>query len=128
MLEKRWVHDLNTVNSLGCQGKMACTYYLMLRKLWLTTESYVSPKNIKKQLTASFERFAGYDQQDSQEFLGNFLDLLHEDLNKVLRKPYIAGVDYKGQSLTDFGELNWKVSLKRDNSMISMVSLIYNKT
>jgi ubiquitin carboxyl-terminal hydrolase 8 len=32
-------------------------------------------------------QFAGKDQHDSQEFLSILLDGLHEDLNRVLRKP-----------------------------------------
>ena len=119
MLNKEWVEDINTLNSLGCQGRMVCEYYLLLRKLWIKKEKYVTPKMIKKQIQKSFDQFAGYDQQDSQEFLTHFLDLLHEDLNKVLRKPYIAFEDYKGQPLKEFGNINWKIHHKRENSIIS---------
>ena len=119
MLNLEWTEDLNTLNSLGCQGRMACEYYLFLRKLWIRKEKYVSPKTIKRQITYSFDQFAGYDQQDSQEFLGHFLDLLHEDLNKVLRKPYVEAADYKGQPLEKFGQVNWQLHQKRENSYIS---------
>ena len=119
MLNLEWVNDINTLNSLGCQGRMVCEYYHLLRKLWIKKEKYVSPKMIKKQIQKSFDQFAGYDQQDSQEFLGHFLDMLHEDLNKVLRKPYISSIDYEGQSLEKFGHENWAIHKKRENSMIS---------
>lgn len=120
MLNLEWANDINTLNSLGCQGRMVCEYYMLLRRLWLSKkEKYVNPKMIKKQIQKSFDQFAGYDQQDSQEFLGHFLDLLHEDLNLVLRKPYVSFEDYKGQPLGDFGGLNWKIHQKRENSMIS---------
>ena len=33
--------------------------------------------------------FAGYHQHDSQEFLNFVLDGLHEDLNRIKKKPYI---------------------------------------
>lgn len=123
MLHLEWVEDVNTLNSLGCQGRMVCEYYLLLRKLWIRKEKSVSPKLIKRQIEKSFDRFAGYDQQDAQEFLGNFLDLLHEDLNKVLRKPYVAFEDYKGQKLREFGDTNWRIHQKRENSMISKICL-----
>lgn len=74
----------------------------------------------------SFESFAGYEQQDAQEFLGNFLDLLHEDLNTVLRKPYLNAVDYKGQDLQEFGQTNWKIHMQRENSYISKFFLFLN--
>ena len=119
MLNLEWVDDINTLNSLGCQGRMVCEYYHLLRKLWTKKEKYVNPKMIKREIERTFDQFAGYDQQDSQEFLGNFLDLLHEDLNKVLRKPYIASEEYKGQNLREFGDINWRIHQKRENSMIS---------
>jgi ubiquitin C-terminal hydrolase len=121
MLNMEWVQDINTLNSLGCQGRMVCEYYLLLRKLWIKKEKYVNPKMIKKQIQRSFNQFAGYDQQDSQEFLTHFLDLLHEDLNKILRKPYIAFEDYKGQPLQEFGKINWLIHQKRENSIISKI-------
>ena len=119
MLQLEWTEDINTLNSLGCQGRMVCEYYHLLRKLWIKKEKYVNPKLIKRQIERSFNQFAGYDQQDSQEFLGNFLDMLHEDLNRVLRKPYVAFEDYKGQDLRSFGDANWLIHQKRENSMIS---------
>jgi ubiquitin carboxyl-terminal hydrolase 4/11/15 len=33
--------------------------------------------------------FAGYNQHDSQEFLNFLLDAIHEDLNRVFKKPYV---------------------------------------
>ena len=34
-------------------------------------------------------QFVGYAQHDSQELLAFLLDGLHEDLNLVLKKPYV---------------------------------------
>jgi len=34
-------------------------------------------------------QFSGYQQQDSQELLAFLLDGLHEDLNRIRKKPYI---------------------------------------
>jgi len=38
-------------------------------------------------------QFAGYQQQDSQEFMSFLLDGLHEDLNRVQQKPYTEVCD-----------------------------------
>jgi ubiquitin C-terminal hydrolase len=38
-------------------------------------------------------QFTGYQQQDSQELLAYMLDGLHEDLNRILKKPYIQTDD-----------------------------------
>ena len=34
-------------------------------------------------------QFSGYQQQDSQEVMAFVLDGLHEDLNRIHKKPYI---------------------------------------
>lgn len=37
--------------------------------------------------------FSGYQQQDSQELMAFLLDGLHEDLNRIRKKPYVAVKD-----------------------------------
>ncbi len=49
----------------------------------------VSPSSFKYQLGKFAPQFQGYGQQDSQELLAFLLDGLHEDLNRIKRKPYI---------------------------------------
>ena len=49
----------------------------------------VSPSNFKYQLGKFAPQFQGYGQQDSQELLAFLLDGLHEDLNRIKRKPYV---------------------------------------
>ena len=34
-------------------------------------------------------RFAGYSEEDAQEFITFLLDGLHEDLNKIKKKSYV---------------------------------------
>ena len=41
--------------------------------------------------------FSGYAQQDSQELLTFLLDGLHEDLNRIRKKPYIEIKDSNGR-------------------------------
>ena len=38
-------------------------------------------------------QFSGYQQHDSQELLTFLLDGLHEDLNRIKKKPYIEMTD-----------------------------------
>ena len=42
-------------------------------------------------------QFSGYQQQDSHELLAFLLDGLHEDLNRIRRKPYILLKDADGR-------------------------------
>ena len=42
-------------------------------------------------------QFSGYQQQDSHELLAFLLDGLHEDLNRVKKKPYVEIPDHGGR-------------------------------
>jgi ubiquitin carboxyl-terminal hydrolase 4/11/15 len=42
-------------------------------------------------------QFSGYQQHDSQELLTFLLDGLHEDLNRIKKKPYIELQDASGR-------------------------------
>ena len=42
-------------------------------------------------------QFSGYQQQDSQELMAFLLDGLHEDLNRIRKKPYIELKDGSGR-------------------------------
>ena len=47
--------------------------------------------------------------QDAQEFLAFLLDGLHEDLNRVKKKPYIQNPDYEGQPDAELANAFWEV-------------------
>jgi len=119
--------QINAVNQIGSQGKILCAYASLLRKLWATNNynNSVNPKFFKKTLSKDISQFAGYEQQDSQEFLQFLLDTLHEDLNKVLKKPYIEYKDYDGGSLEIYAKQCWEIFLRRENSI--MIDLFYGQ-
>ncbi|KAJ3999775.1 hypothetical protein F5050DRAFT_1804676 [Lentinula boryana] len=60
-----------------------------------TATSY-SPREFKTQLSRFAPQFSGYQQHDSQELVAFLLDGLHEDLNRVLKKPYVEKPDWVG--------------------------------
>ena len=65
-----------------------------------STKMYVCPRNFKKILGRHCELFSGFQQHDSQELLLFLLDALHEDLNRIVKKPYIECFDYDGEFLS----------------------------
>ena len=60
----------------------------------------------------------GYAQQDSQELLAFLLDGLHEDLNRILKKPYIPEDERPGRSDEELAAEGWANYLKRNDSVI----------
>jgi len=63
-------------------------------------------------------KFSGYNQQDSQEMLSYLLDGLHEDLNRIKKKPIVQTLDYKKQPDEEFSTMCWDNYLKRNHSII----------
>jgi ubiquitin C-terminal hydrolase len=118
MLTSEWEASLNTVSSVT-KGRLAAEYYLILKKIWCEQNDHVSPSNIKNTITKVCKSFAGYSQQDSQEFLSFFLDILHEDLNQVIRKPYEVLKDYSiDQPIESFIEDRVQSHQRRNRSFV----------
>ena len=67
---------------------MLCVF--LRQDLWFGSRSSVSPAGLKSAIAKFAPQFNGYSQQDSQEVLSFLLDGLHEDLNRVLKKPYLT--------------------------------------
>lgn len=53
----------------------------------------VLPRGIKWTIQEHATQFRGYNQHDAQELLAYLLDALHEDLNRVVDKPYLPVTD-----------------------------------
>ena len=97
-LSDGYKHELNFDNPLGMRGEIAKHYASLLSELWAGEVSHVAPRSFKMQVGRFAPQFSGYQQQDSQEFLAFLLDGIHEDLNRVKKKPYIEVKDANGRS------------------------------
>ncbi len=69
----------------------------MIKKLWYGTDDTFSPNHLKKSIAKFQPMFSGYNQHDSGQLITYLLDGLHEDLNRVIEKPYIESKDYDGR-------------------------------
>lgn len=90
-------NDINTDNPLGMNGKLAKAYHSLLYDMWLAKDSRTAPHDLKRVLGKRVARFSGYGQQDACELLNYLLDLIHEDLNRVKKKPYVEMPDSDGR-------------------------------
>jgi len=112
-------HEINADNCLGKQGKVAKEWAQLLKDMWSGTYKTVVPNTFKTTIGQFESRFMGYNQQDSQEFLNFFLDGLHEDLNRVLQKPYVESKEADGRPDKTVAAESWDGHLQRNQSIIT---------
>ncbi|XP_069592061.1 ubiquitin carboxyl-terminal hydrolase 4 [Ranitomeya imitator] len=110
--------EINRDNPLGMKGEIATAYAELIRQIWSGEHSYVAPRMFKTQVGRFAPQFSGYQQQDSQELLAFLLDGLHEDLNRVKKKPYLELKDANGRPDSVVATEAWDNHLRRNNSII----------
>jgi ubiquitin carboxyl-terminal hydrolase 4/11/15 len=94
--------EINADNPLGHKGAIAKTYAGLLASIYdVNGTSSFSPKNFKMALGKAQPLFSGYGQQDSQEFLSFLVDGLHEDLNRIKKKPYTENPESDDNTVND---------------------------
>ncbi|RLO02950.1 hypothetical protein DYB28_013518, partial [Aphanomyces astaci] len=114
------LHELN--GSSPTAGKLACSVFGDLSQaLWSGAEfSSTRPVELKRVVGKLASRFIGYDQHDAQEFLRFLLDGLHEDLNRILKKPaYYEIPDRPHAPERDLSDEYWQYYIQRNASALS---------
>lgn len=137
-LSGEYARDLNRDNPLGTGGELATQFATLLLDMWgvsskrrsvlghASASQYsdsspaaVFPRSFKYCLGKHAEQFVGYEQHDSQELATYLLDALHEDTNRVTKKPYIE-IPEQAEDESDEIAANkaWKLHLQRENSKV----------
>jgi ubiquitin C-terminal hydrolase len=117
-LSNAYVEDINEDNPIGMGGKLAREYAKLIGALWRDGAISVAPRSFKSALANFAPQFSGYNQQDAQELLAFLLDGLHEDLNRVKKKPYVEERDATGRTDADVAKEHWENHLARNDSRI----------
>ncbi|CAI0441841.1 unnamed protein product [Linum tenue] len=115
---KDYAAEINKENPLGMHGELALAFGELLRKLWSSGRTSIAPRAFKGKLALFAPQFSGYNQHDSQELLAFLLDGLHEDLNRVKRKPYIEMKDRSGHPDEEVADESWQYHKARNDSVI----------
>jgi ubiquitin C-terminal hydrolase len=117
--------DLNKVNVLGTRGQLAKEYANLMRNLWVSKKSSYQPRSFMKAIAKHNTTFAGNRQQDSQELLSILLACLSEDLNRVLKKPYLeqpeSNTEVGNEPVSEYVAVAdewWSNHLRREYSVI----------
>ncbi|KAK9469793.1 hypothetical protein V1512DRAFT_279229 [Lipomyces arxii] len=119
--------ELNPHNPLGMDGKVANAYASLIHTIFgdkNSTPTSYSPRDFKTVISRYGPMFSGYGQHDSQEFLAFLLDGLHEDLNRILKKPYTEkpelADDLVGskEAVVELANKFWDLHLMRNDSIV----------
>lgn len=129
--------DLNRDNPLGTGGELATQFAHLMGDMWGVSakrrnarpsietnysnhsSSAVYPRSFKYCLGKHAEQFVGYDQHDSQELATYLLDALHEDTNRVTKKPYVEKPEQGEDELDDVAAKKaWSLHLQREDSKV----------
>lgn len=115
-LSNQWKQEINTDNPIGHNGAIAKVYAGLLNSIYdVNATSSFSPKNFKNALGRANSLFSGYGQQDSQEFVSWLVDALHEDLNRIHKKPYRENPDSDDNTFRDPEAIRKLGEVYRDN-------------
>lgn len=130
--------ELNVNNPLGYNGKIALAFGDLVQELYekSSDKRAIAPRNFKMNLGMCNQMFAGYSQQDSQEFLTFLLDGLHEDLNRIKEKPYVenptSGLNFDvndKERLLALAKETWdKYKLRNDSIILDLFVGLYQST
>ncbi|KAJ2557444.1 hypothetical protein EV175_001349 [Coemansia sp. RSA 1933] len=113
-----YMSELNRENPLGMKGAVASAYGRLAKSMWDTGKGSFAPRAFKQTIGQWAPQFRGYNQQDAPEFLAFLLDGVHEDLNRIARKPYIEIPDANGRPDTEVADERWDIYRQRDDSVI----------
>ena len=107
-------NEINTQNPLGLKGKLAEAYAELVKDMWVGGNGRTAPWEVKKVVGKRVTKFSGFGQQDSCELINYVLDLLHEDLNRIIKKPYVELKDSEGRPDEEVSKEHWEGFLARN--------------
>ena len=117
-LDDSYLNEINEENPLGMKGLLARSYARLVKTLWYSAETEMSPTSFKKTIGKFRSIFKSYAQQDSQELITATLDALHEDLNRIKKKPYVECKTTDDPNNNDISVDSWYGYLARNQSII----------
>ena len=113
-------------------GAVAEAYGDLIKQIWSGRETSVSPRAFKQMIGKFRPMFIGWNQQDSQEFISFLLDGLHEDLNRIYKKPATVKPEWEGGGDLEMMKMaleSWdKFKLRNDSVIVDLFQGMYRST
>jgi ubiquitin carboxyl-terminal hydrolase 4/11/15 len=114
-------------------GAVAEAFGDLIQQLWSPSSSgAIAPRNFKTMIGRFRPMFIGWAQQDSQEFLSFLLDGLHEDLNRILKKPATVKPEWEGGGDLEMWQMavkSWgQFKLRNDSVVVDLFQGMYRST
>lgn len=129
--------EINRDNPIGYDGRIAEAFGDLFQHLFGEERSGTSYscRNFRSVVGRYNSSFGGYQQQDSQEFLAFLLDALHEDLNRIIKKPATEKPEIKNtlipspDVIADLAEESWRRhKLRNDSVILDLLGGLYKST
>lgn len=118
-LSGMYEQELNVYSHFGSKGVISNAYYKLLNQLWNGTEDSINTNIFRIPFSKKTNYYRDNSQQDSQEMISILLDNLHEDLNRINKKPYFDMVaKLPEETDAQASQRWWECHRKRDDSII----------
>ena len=117
-LEGNFLNEVNRQNPLGSGGHVSTAYATLLKEVWSGNYSALAPRLLKQTVASFAPQFRNSFQHDSQEFCQFLMDGLHEDCNRVKKKPYVEELEGFGMKDEHAAIETWRKHLLRHDSII----------
>lgn len=116
-LRDHYQTEINESNPLGSEGRLARAFAEFMHQMWSGRHKAIEPIQIKNIVAEKASQFANFAQHDAHEFLSFLLDGLHEDVNRVKKKPLTGTVESHGRHDLDVSNEAWRNHILRNDSI-----------
>lgn len=116
-------------NEFKNNGELTKEFYDFLKAFVMKGDkSSISPSYVKSEIGKKHKKFAGYSQQDSQEFVRVFIDEISKEMNRIRKEniPRYKELDTKDRTKSQQNEEFHKLFIQRENSII--IDTFYGQT
>ena len=118
-LNNLYTKEINKENAQGTKGLIAEGFADLFKEMQTTNSDKVNPINFLRTFFKINKSLYAGMQHDAQEFLSILLDNLHEDLNRINKKPYVLLEEQKEyETDQEASERFWNYYKMRDDSII----------